>query len=86
MGTYSFLEGKKIKFWKVQIAGELPNDSKVVSDEPGTVVFSSPKEGLYIRTKDGIINVLEIQGENAKKMPVQDFLRGNNIEKFEIFE
>ncbi|MCI8273828.1 MAG: methionyl-tRNA formyltransferase [Clostridia bacterium] len=86
MGTYSFLEGKKIKFWKVQIAGELPNDSKVVSDEPGTVVFSSPKEGLYIRTKDGIINVLEIQGENAKRMSTQDFLRGTNINIGQKFE
>ena len=34
---------------------------------------------------DGIIKVLEIQGENAKKMPVGDFLRGNIIKQFEKF-
>ena len=35
---------------------------------------------MAIITKDGILKVLEIQGENAKRMNVQDFLRGNNIE------
>ena len=75
MGTYSYLDGKKIKFWKVDA---LPNDN---SDfENGTVIKSDSKEGLYIKAKDGIIKVLEIQGENAKKMSVQDFLRGNKIE------
>ena len=75
MGTYSYLDGKKIKFWKVDA---LPNDN---SDfENGTVIKSDSKEGLYIKAKDGIIKVLEIQGENAKRMSVQDFLRGNKIE------
>ena len=75
MGTYSYLDGKKIKFWKVDA---LPNDN---SDfENGTVIKSDSKEGLYIKAKDGIIKVLEIQGENSKRMSIQDFLRGNKIE------
>ena len=81
MGTYSYLDGKKIKFWKVDA---LPNDN---SDfENGTVIKSDSKDGLYIKAKDGIIKVLEIQGENAKRMSVQDFLRGNSIEVGAIFE
>ena len=39
-----------------------------------------------ITAKDGIIKVLEIQGENAKKMNIQDFLRGNKIEEGSKFE
>ena len=39
-----------------------------------------------IKAKEGIIKVLEIQGENAKRMSVQDFLRGNNIEVGAKFE
>ena len=80
MGAYTFWNGKKIKFWKVDIAKE--NEIMVDNLETlknGTVVVSNPKDGLYIKTKKGIIKVLEIQGENAKKMSVQDFLRGNNI-------
>ena len=45
----------------------------------GTILFSDCKTGLYIKSREGNIKVLEIQGENAKKMSVQDFLRGNNI-------
>lgn len=75
MGTYSYLDGKKIKIWKVDV---LPTDDSNV--ENGTVVKADSKEGLYIKAKDGIIKVLEIQGENAKRMSSQDFLRGNKIE------
>lgn len=87
MGAYTFWNGKKIKFWKVDIAKE--NEIMVDNLETlknGTVVVSNPKDGLYIKTKKGIIKVLEIQGENAKRMPIGDFLRGNNISEFEIFE
>ena len=87
MGAYTFWNGKKIKFWKVDIAKE--NEIMVDNLETlknGTVVVSNPKDGLYIKTKNGIIKVLEIQGENAKRMPIGDFLRGNNISEFEIFE
>ena len=74
MGTYSFVEGKKIKIWKVDAIKD--NNANV---ENGTVIKADCKDGLYIKAKDGIIKVLEIQGENAKRMNVQDFLRGNNI-------
>ena len=33
-----------------------------------------------------ILSVLEIQGENAKRMSINDFLRGNQINEFEAFE
>ena len=76
MGTYSYLNDKKIKFWKVNA---LPLEN--TSAENGTVIKSDSKEGLFIKAKDGIIQVLEIQGENSKRMPIQDFLRGNELEE-----
>ena len=86
MGAYTFLNDKKIKFWKVDIA---KNDEIMIEGleiiRNGTVIVSNPKDGLYIKAKNGIIKVLEIQGENAKRMSIQDFLRGNNIPEFEIF-
>ena len=54
--------------------------------EPGTILFSDDKNGLYIKANDGIIKVLEIQGENAKKMNINDFLRGNKIDIGSILE
>ena len=81
MGAYSMYEGKKIKFWKVEVQEEEESDI-----EPGTVILADSKKGLYIKTISGIIQVLEIQGENAKKMAIGDFLRGNKIEKGSKFE
>lgn len=87
MGAYTYLNGKKIKFWKVNIA----TDREIMMENMdfvrnGTVLVSDTRDGLFIKTKKGILKVLEIQGENAKKMPIQDFLRGNRIEEFEVFE
>ena len=80
MGAYTFFKGKKIKFWRVNIAKE---DEITVENLDflgnGVVLLSNPKDGLYIKAKEGIIKVLEIQGENGKKMPISDFLRGNQI-------
>ena len=87
MGAYSYLNGKKIKFWKVAVA----TDEEISVEnmdflKNGTVLSSDTKNGLFIKTKSGILKVIEIQGENAKRMSIQDFLRGNRIEEFEVFE
>ena len=85
MGAYTFWKGKKIKFWKVQVVEE---DKIKVENlgflKNGTVIVSDPKEGIYIKCKEGILKVLEIQGENSKRMSIQDYLRGNPIQEFEI--
>lgn len=84
MGAYSMLNNKKIKFWKVQVLSEKEMATILVKVESkkyqnGEVVYSSDKLGLYIKAIDGYISVLEIQGENSKKMDINSFLRGNNI-------
>ncbi len=88
MGAYSYLNGKKLKFWKVDIANSLniivDNDIDIIKN--GTVLVSNEKDGLYIKAKDGIIRVLEIQGENAKRMNINDYLRGNKIIEYSVFE
>ena len=96
MGAYSHLQDKKIKFWKVEVLSldKLIEENKeleeykgnVVKLEPGTVLFSNPKQGLYIKANNGIISVTEIQGENSRKMDIKEFLRGNSIEAGSIFE
>lgn len=87
MGAYSILKGKKIKFWKVDVATEEDITVENINFlQNGTVILSNPKDGLFIKTKEGILKVLEIQGENAKKMDILEYLRGNSIEEFEVFE
>ena len=86
MGAYTFLNGKKIKFWKVEVANNIGYDEENIKMiKNGTVLISDQKDGIFIKTKKGILRVLEIQGENAKKMSIQEYLRGNKIEEFEVF-
>lgn len=96
MGAFSFVNNKKIKLWKVrnyslsEIANKFSdikeNIDEIEKKENGTVILSNNKKGLYIKAKEGVIEVLEIQGENAKKMGIGDFLRGNTINIGDIFE
>ncbi len=87
MGAYTFLNDKKIKFWKVAVAGKDEIHAENMDFlRNGTVIASDPRDGIFIKCKDGILKVLEIQGENAKRMKIQDYLRGNSIEEFEVFE
>ena len=81
MGAYSYLNGKKIKFWKVEVEEDTNSNQ-----ENGTVIKANDKDGLYIKAKDGVLKIIEIQGENAKKMNANDFLRGNKIEIGQKFE
>lgn len=96
MGAYSELNGKKIKFWKVdtitteefiekyqEFEGYEYRFSEI---EPGTILYVDNKQGIYIMTKQGILLVLEMQGENAKRMTAPEFLRGNKIEVVDKFE
>ena len=87
MGAYSILEGKKIKFWAIRIEGkELFDGDKLANSKPGEILLSDSKKGLYIKTIDGVISVLEIQGENARKMNILEFLRGNRLQEGIKFE
>ena len=96
MGAYSMLDGKKIKFWRAksltdneifEMCPELNNYKDRYYDLfPGTILFCDDKTGLFIKTIDGAIEVLEIQGENAKKMDIKDFLRGNKLYAASVFE
>ena len=96
MGAYTFLDGKKIKFWKVQTLteNELLEKFQELEEykyhlnkmQAGTVLFSDDKKGLFIKANGGILQVLEIQGENSKRMAVGDFLRGNPFGVGNMFE
>lgn len=96
IGAYSMLNGKKIKFWKVdlvtnnEIEREFPETKeyaeRISKIENGTILFADKKKGIFVKTNDGAIALLELQGENSKKMDFKSFLNGNNVEAGEIFE
>ena len=90
MGAYTIINDKKLKFWKVQayeenelldkISDKLEtNNINLSNTKNGEIILADCKKGLFIRTKDGAIEVIEIQGENGKRMNAKDYLRGNKL-------
>lgn len=90
MGAYSFLQDKKLKIWKVEkqkIEEFLKENSENIEKaENGEIIKVDNKSGVYVKAKDGIIILLEIQAENSKKMLIQDYLRGNQIQVGQILK
>ncbi len=105
MGAYTFIDGKKLKIWKVQAHDNANGNNKnnsnnnddtntnpiskldssdlsnIQEKQNGEIIVADNKKGLFIKTGEGIIEVLEVQGENGKKMDAKSFLNGNQIKE-----
>ena len=96
MGAYCFLGDKKIKIWKVNNYSIEDFENKFVlteeekgnikEKENGTIIVADKKKGIFVKTGDGIIEILELQGENGKKMDSKSFLNGNKVDIEEILK
>ena len=74
-GAYTSIDGQKIKIWRV----EFSNLEKADEMLPGMVIKADKKEGLLISTKDGILDIAEIQLPNSKRMLAKEYLNGHDI-------
>ena len=72
--AYAESEGGRLKIY---LARPCPAASEA---EPGTVVVSGAKEGLFIACGEGWLEVLEMQAPNAKRMAAKAYLQGKKIE------
>ena len=75
-----------IKYDKVVEKNVYSSFHRLNNLEEGTILFTNPKQGLFIKAKQGILQILEIQAENAKRMSTSEFLRGNSIQAGSILE
>ena len=66
---------KANKFYKNRHKYEID----VENIELGNILLANDKQGLFLRAKDAVIEVLEMQAEGSKKMNAKDFLRGNKL-------
>ena len=66
-GAYTIIDGQKFKIWKSRINSEcrMQNAELIQNDK------------LFVNTGDGVIEILEIQAPNSKKLSTADFLRGH---------
>ena len=55
---------------------EIKNEDEVL---PRTVIKANRKDGLVIATKDGALEITEIQMPNSKKMLAKEYFNGHTI-------
>jgi methionyl-tRNA formyltransferase len=67
--AFTFLNGKKLKVYKVEKLNKVPIISTGEFETDG-------KTFLYFACRNGFISIKEMQLEGKKKMSVEDFLRG----------
>ncbi|WP_425391031.1 methionyl-tRNA formyltransferase [Ekhidna sp.] len=67
--AWTKLHGKTLKVFEVEKANEGTN-------KPIGELYSDGKSYIRVNTKDGTLNLLDVQMEGKKRMKVEDFLRG----------
>ena len=72
-GTYSFIDGKKIKIHKVS-----NYEQSSIFNEPGQLNVGSNND-LRVSTSDGRITINELQLEGKKRMKAEDFILGYKV-------
>jgi methionyl-tRNA formyltransferase len=75
-GAYASFRGKRIKLWRARTAEE-------PASSPGAVVELG-KERLGVSAGDGVVELLEVQLEGAKRLETAAFVRGNRPEHGEL--
>ena len=82
MGAYTFVNDKKIKLWKVNVIEnkeftQLYGEELLNKAKNGDIILASDRKGMFFKAKDAVIEAIEIQAENSKRMNAKDYLRGN---------
>lgn len=79
MGAYTIVNEKKIKIWKADICKNEEIERDIDKFSNGEIVLADAKKGLFFKAKDAVLEAIEIQAENSKRMLAKDYLRGNKI-------
>ncbi|OPJ56906.1 methionyl-tRNA formyltransferase [Alkalithermobacter paradoxus] len=73
--SFTSYKGNMMKIWKSTAL-----DNEKTSKQPGTIIKVSD-EGIYVACGRGILVVEEIQMPGKKRVKVQEYIKGNTIEK-----
>jgi len=74
-GTFTYFGGRLLKVYKAKVADI--QDEAVSVLETGSIYVT--KKNVYVKTSDGVLELLELQPEGKKRMPAMDFARGAHL-------
>jgi len=78
-GAFTELEGQVYKIWKTRV---LEREARAL---PGTVIELT-KDGLAVATGKGLLEILELQAPNKKRMQAAAYLRGHILPEGACFK
>ena len=75
--AWSVLDGKIFKLYKTEkMNNEFPS---TLMPTVGTIILSENAKRLFVATREGWIEILELQQEGKKRMSAEEFLRGYRL-------
>jgi len=76
-GMYTHIKGKALKIWKTRVCPE-PEESSAQA-KPGRIIDVDKKNGILVKTGEGILCLKELQLEGKKRMGFAQFLLGHPL-------
>ncbi|NCB30476.1 MAG: methionyl-tRNA formyltransferase [Clostridia bacterium] len=73
-GAYAEMEGETVKLWQTR------RTERTERGEIGACVIANPREGLFVQTGEGILEITELQFPGGKRMAAKAALLGHPMQ------
>ena len=80
--AYGEIEGNKINVYSAEKAAPCEEEAGAVC---GEILTDSPKRGLLVKCKDGVVKLTQVQAAGGKRMGGGDFLNGRKVRCGQVF-
>lgn len=71
--AFASLDGDIVKIWKTALS------DRTMAGTPGECVIANDRDGLFVYTSDGLIEIVEMQFPGGKRTDAKSILRGRNM-------
>ncbi len=81
-GSYTFVKGERWGIWKAQVEESHETSTVSLDDSssaPGRIIGVS-QNGIQVQTGQGVLQLIEIQPANKKRMTAAQYLAGHHID------
>jgi methionyl-tRNA formyltransferase len=101
-GAYTFYKGQKLRIWKTipinksidipgapvfgNVLGQYNKSDSQYNECRFGEIFVFKKDDFYVKAKDGLIKIIELQLESSRKMTSRDFAAGHSLLEGELLE
>ena len=78
--AFAVINGQRFKIYRTRVA----DNQQSIGNEPVEIcdcgkVMCADHRGLFIRAGEGVVEILELQAPNSKRMSAADYLKGHQI-------